>query len=339
MKLLLALESENFPAQRRALRAPGLPVGERLGSPVVPPRALRDAAGGAVLVVDWERGEVLTRLDVPMPSGLAWPEPEGPLWAACQSTAQILALDPQSGQVLTRWSHPAFNDLHRLVPRPGGGLVVTASGTDSVIALDRAGAEVWSWWGNPARDRAHLHADDDIPTLDREIHPISLVAHGPDRALVSSFHHGTIFEVGRDLPPRTRFSGLRQPHGLVRTPTGWLVADTGRGRILRLDEDFQRAELVAESGRWLQDLAPTPEGGVWVVENKDFRGSEARSGGPRLLELDAAGRELARLELSSDWRLAALLPLDEPRAHRLGWPKIKVRARYRRAQTGGTAGG
>lgn len=150
---------------------------------------------------------------------------------------------------------------------------------------------------------------------------------------------GPILEIRRDRPAQVRLEGLQQPHGLVRTPEGWLVADTGRGRILRLDPALQVVGVLAEGFRWLQDLAPTPDGGVWVLENKDFRGSVARTGGPRLLELDAQGRERARLELNPEWRLAALLPLDPARAGRLGPPQLRVRAKRSRAGAGGTAPG
>lgn len=337
MMVLLALEQENFDEQRRALREPGLPLPGRLGSTVVPPRALLDAAGGGLLLVDWARGEVCARLDLPMPSGLAWPDPEGPLWVACQRPNEVWAVEPGNGQVLHRWRHAAFNDLHRMTPRPGGGALVVSSGTDSVIALDTEGREAWSWWGDPRVDRRRWHADLAIPTLARELHPISIAALGPDRALITSFHHGNILEIAGDGTSVERFAGLQQPHGLVRTPDGWLVADTGRGRILRLDPALQAATVLREGGRWLQDLAPTPSGGVLVVENKDFRGSAVRSGGPRLIELSATGRELARLELAPEWRLAALLLLDPPRCERLRWPQARVRGRYRRASPAETA--
>ncbi len=338
MRLLLALECENFPEQRRALRAPGLPRGERLGSPVVPPRALREAAGGALLLVDWDQGAVIGRLDLPTPSGLCWPEPEGPLWAACQGPADLRALDPGSGAELQRWTHPAFCDLHRLVARPGGGLMVASSGTDSVVALDAEGQEAWRYLGDPTLDLGRSHADDETPTLARQVHPTSLAALSPDEALMCSFHLGAILRIGRKIHPQVVFDGLRQPHGLTRGPEGWFVADTGRGRILHLDAGLRVARVLAEGFRWLQDLAARPDGGLWVVENKDFRGAEG-PGGPRLLELGPDGRERARLELSPDWRLGCVLPLDEARAERLGWPLVRVRARHRRAPPGGTAGG
>lgn len=339
MQLLVALESENFPAQRRALRLPGPPPPGRLGSPVVPPRELLAQAGGGLLRVDWPRLEVTGRASAPMPSGLCWPDPGGPIWAACQFPAELRWIDPQTGATLNRVVHGAFNDLHRMVPRPGGGVFLVCSGTDSVLALDEQGAEVWSWWGSPEVDRAAWHPDREIPTLDRRIHPISVAALGPDSLLLTSFHHGSILEIHRDRPAKLRLEGLQQPHGLVPTPDGWLVADTGRGRILRLDPALKGAAVVAEGFRWLQDLAPTPDGGVWVLENRDFRGSVARAGGPRLLELDARGRERARLELSPEWRLAALLPLDPPRAARLSWPSTKVRSKHSRAEPAETGRG
>lgn len=336
MILLVALESENFPAQRRALREAGPAADGRLGSSVVPPRALRQAAGGAILVVDAAAGVVRARADVPTPSGLAWPEVDGPLYVACQEPCEIRAIDPATGRSLGAWTHPAFNDLHRLVARPGGGVVVAASGADAVVALDADGREAWSWWASPDADRARWRAGEEIPTLSRAVHPISVAALGPDRALVTSFHLGTIAEVGGDGRAELRRSGLRQPHGLVRGDEGWWVADTGRGRILRLDEAFSRAELVSEGHRWLQDLAPTPDGGLWVVENKDFRGGLNDSGGPRVLELDARGRLRWRLDLDPDWRLAAVLPLDAARAARLGWPERRIRARYSTSPPAGT---
>lgn len=339
MKLLLALECENFTEQRRALRSAGPPPPGRLGSPVVPPRALREVAGGALLLVDWAEGRVLTRLDLPAPSGFCWPDPEGPLWVACQGIEQIVSVDPGSGAIVSRLNHHAFNDLHRLAARPGGGLVVSCSGTDSVVALAEHGAEIWSWWGNPDLDRGRSHAADEIPTLARRVHPVSVVPLTPDSALVSSFHDGAILEVRGDAPPRVLLDGLRQPHGLVRAPHGWWVADTGRGRILRLSPSLQIVDVVAEGFRWLQDLAPTEEGGVLVVENRDFRGSDEASGGPRLLELDAQGRELARLQLSPDWRLGSLLVLDEARAGRIRWPTVRVRARHHRSPPGETGPG
>ena len=178
----------------------------------------------------------------------------------------------------------------------------------------------------------HNHAREARPTLSRAVHPISIAPTSDGRVLVTSFHAGTVFPVGPDGALAPVYSGLRQPHGLVASPDGWLVADTGRGRILALSRDFSRTRVVASGFRWLQDLLPLPGGGLLALENRDFRNRGAR-GGPRLLELDAAGQVVARMDFEADWRLAAMIPCDPTS---ISWPVSRVRCR-KRTQAPGSA--
>jgi len=51
-------------------------------------------------------------------------------------------------------------------------------------------------------------------------------------------------QIDRSLPPAEQraevlLDRLRFPHGLRKTPSGWLVVNSGGGEIVLLDDDFR----------------------------------------------------------------------------------------------------
>ncbi|MEO0605416.1 MAG: hypothetical protein AAF211_28555 [Myxococcota bacterium] len=120
----------------RLLVSMGLRPGGRVGEPLRPVLTEVDADSGAVRRV--------RPIDVRGPAAFdqeltaAARGPDGRLWQAAHT--EVLRIDPQTLDVVGRWSHPWFHNVHSVTPRPDGGLVVTATSADRLLWLDAAGA-------------------------------------------------------------------------------------------------------------------------------------------------------------------------------------------------------
>lgn len=338
MKALVTVVMENFVEVRAALQAAGRPPPGRIGAPDPVPEALVGQMGGRLLAVDLSRGVVLGERPLPTPSGLCWPDPAGPIWVASMWGDTLLAVDPETGRPLRAVSHPAFNDLHTVVPS-GGGLLVTCSGVDAVVELhpDEGPERAWVGWAPPwptpipSPERADPQADHRgrrYATLARALHLNSALPWG-DGALVSSFHTGELLALGRDDGAVTRLrAGLDHPHALTLAgedgglPSGSLVlCESPRGavRALRAD-DLSDHTTLSPGLRWVQAACPSGRGTLLLLDNPHFGAGRRGAGPPQIVELDpSTGRGTTRLTLPAGWRLFSITPLTDAQTSRIGW--------------------
>ncbi|MEY3211797.1 MAG: hypothetical protein RIT28_2278 [Pseudomonadota bacterium] len=342
MKALLTVVMENFVEVRAALQSAGRPPPGRIGAPDPVPEALVERMGGRLLAVDLSRGVVLGERPLPTPSGLCWPDPAGPIWVASMWGDTLLAVNPETGRPDRAVSHPAFNDLHTVVPSgvpSGGRLLVACSGVDAVVELhpDEAPLGAWVGWAPPwptpipNPDRADPSADHRgrrYATLGRALHINSALPWG-DGVLLSSFHTGELLELGRhDGALTRRRAGLDHPHALTLAgaegglPPGSLVlCESPRGAVRVLHADDLSDHATFSPGlRWVQAACPSGRGTLLLLDNPHFGAGRRGAGPARVLELDpTSGRCATRLELPAGWRLFSLTPLTDAQTSRIGW--------------------
>ena len=64
--------------------------------------------------------------------------------------------------------------------------------------------------------------------------------------------------------------GLARPHGLEKTPQGWLLANTLGKELVLLDFDLKVKERIPYDGGWIQDVTTLSNGNILLndVDNK-----------------------------------------------------------------------
>lgn len=224
----------------------------------------------------------------------------------------------QPGRLVRRISHPYMNDLHGLC-RTRRGLLVASTGTDAVLELDLDGNLLYDWWAadhgyrlSPAgvvreAGRGREHRDQYYHTRMQTTHLNKAVFRDPDERLILIvlFHQGQVIQVDRspaaDGKPLTLVSGLARPHGLTRTPFGWVIANSAAAELITFDDDFHiTGRYAIETGGWLQDVRMLSNG-HFLVNDVDNH---------CVLELAPPHwREVDRLAYHPNWRMAEIVEL------------------------------
>ena len=303
MRVFVSIVVENFSAMRTEIRGHGRPPPGALGSPQPLSEALLAGMGGRVLELDWPTARVVAEHPVPTPAGLA-------LWRD-----EVLVASKFSDHLATLSGHridsPVLNDAHGLHVDEAG-IWVACAGNDSVHRLADDGTPTWSWWANdhgldrdPTGQRVtRATGQARRATLRRAAHPNSVLP-GNEGTLATLFHQGSVVRIGPTGTWSTVLGGLDHPHSIRRTDEGYSLCDSGRGRVLLLDEGFGTTGGF-DGMRWVQDAVVTRDDVIAL--DVHFFGRGVRDPvGNRVVGL----RSGACLELPVDWRPAALLVLDD----------------------------
>lgn len=201
-----------------------------------------------------------------------------------------------------KYSDEWMSYLHSIELSDDGQRVLTAAtGLDTILEIDLASGEVvWEWnaWDNgfnrvkldgsyvsrdpaQARQLEQEHPDaeilliEDPLALPREglatnLTPMNLngVHYGKNgRIIATGFHRPELFVIKRDGSYETYNLGLSHPHSFRPLADGYMVASTGHGQLLLLDDRFKVQTRVdistlpanqqkkAGFGEWLQTVS------------------------------------------------------------------------------------
>lgn len=191
-------------------------------------------------------------------------------------------------------------------------LLVTSSGVDTILEFDLSdGKKTWEWvaWENgfnqgenPVNGEKHFltRSEQEAEALRRENKTVYLVKnpqkeHLPTamraafmntaeygkqgEILATLFHHGWVLRIPRDMDGSgVLIEGLSKPHGGVYFQDGYLVTDTGGGRVVhRSGDNFveylfynlpEKDPLVGDM-EWLQTSRPLGEFIITVDSNRN----------------------------------------------------------------------
>lgn len=302
-------------AQRPRYRLPG--EGE-LG-----PASLADPEdAGCVVMYDWTSKRPVWESSwgnlVYTPSGFCFDRHLMYLNDLEGSAVFAVDLAGQPGRLLRRISHPYMNDIHGLA-RTRRGLLVASSGTDVVLEIGLDGQLIYEWWAadhgyciSPAglrrnQGRGHEHRDRFYHTRMQTTHLNAATFRDEDERLmlVVLFHQGQIIQVDRAADASARpvvlVDGLARPHGLTRTPAGWLVASSAAAELLMFDENFVlTGRHAVDGGGWLQDVTMLSDGHILVNDVDQHC----------VLELAPPGWQVVgRLAYHPNWRMDEITEL------------------------------
>lgn len=249
--------------------------------------------------------------------------------------------------------------LHTIEFSPDGKhILVAATGLDTILEIDLDSSEVvWEWnaWDHGinhvtltdsylSRDRdqakqleedhpnAEVRLIEDPLTLPREglaTHqsPMNMngVHYGRDgQILATGYHRPELFVIDRQGSHERHDLGLTNSHSFRPYGDGYMVADTGSGRLLLLDDGFAVASVVDLSnlpadpekkdgfGEWMQTASPLGDKGL-------FAAVDALRDGVHLI--DVARRRRRFISNPLEWTIQAVIdaPIDaELFEHRMG---------------------
>ena len=240
----------------------------------------------------------------------------------------------------------------------GRHILVAATGLDTILEIDLDSSEVvWEWnaWDHGishvtlsnsylTRDRdqakqleedhpgAEVRLIEDPLTLPREglaTHHSPMNMNGAHygrngQVLATGYHRPELFVINRDGSNDRHDLGLTNPHSFRPYGDGYMVADTGSGRLLLLDQSFAVASNVDLSslpadpekkdgfGEWMQTASPLGTDGLFATV-------DALRDGVHII--DIPGRRRRFISNPPEWTIQALIdaPIDtELFAYRMG---------------------
>ena len=243
--------------------------------------------------------------------------------------------------------------LHTIEFSEDGKRILTAStGLDTILEVDlRSGETVWEWnaWDNGIQrvkmtgdyitrdpqeaeelEKAHPDAEvqliDDPLKLPREGLPTH---HSPmnlngahygknGQVIATGFHRPEVFVIERDGSFEKHDLGLSHPHSLRPLDEGYIVASTGHGQFLLLDEDFAIETRVdisalpanedkkAGFGEWLQTVS------VLDADNGIFSAVDALRDGVHIIDINNKKRRF--ISNPPEWTIQAVINAPIERA-------------------------
>ena len=274
----------------------------------------KENQGGLLCLLD-DSGQMQASIEMSMPAGMALSD-DGVFVASIFGVHKVsydLSAIEQNAISL-----PVFNMLHSL-SRSRSGYLVASTGLDAILEFTPEGQLLWSWWATdhgfeqtPTSETRIIDKDADhrgivYGTLAQTTH-VNSAAELPDgMVLATLFHQGMVIAIDRasgDWQPL--LEGLHHPHSVRVLNQNYItVADTGNGRALLVyikDRKGTIATQLSADTNWLQDCSYDPQHDRWfLVDGKNSR---------VILRMGIAGdKELAQLNLNSEWRLYEVLPL------------------------------
>jgi hypothetical protein len=260
----------------------------------------KNQPGGLFAILDWASGEVVWqrswRPTVIAPIGFCLSDRMlylGDEWGAAVFAVDVFE-DP--GRLLRRISHPYLNDVHG-VYRSRRGLLIASAGTDAIVELDLDGNLLYEWW---AADHGYTETTSGLERVSgrgmehrhKRYHTRYQTTHlnealfrdADERYLLAVLpRQGQIVQIDRHRPAADQSAevlvdGLEFPHGLRRTPSGWMIASTESNEVLLMDDLFRFIDRISYKCRWIHDALMLSSGEI--VINDPTRSVLAAFSGP-----------------------------------------------------------
>ncbi len=249
---------------------------------------------GTFVVYDWDTKEIVWKANwgamLATPSGYTFAD--GSLYMTDVEGANIFQVDVQDepGKLLRRIAHPSLNDLHSIA-RTSRGLLLPCSGNDAIVELDLDGNLLYEWWAaehgftttpsgkERASGRGQEHRDKGYQTRFHATHVNDARFQDDDERYILAlfFHQGALVRIDRTKPDAEQaaeviLDGLARPHGLQKTPQGWLLANTLGKELVMLDDGLKVTERIPYDGGWIQDCRMLSNGHILIndVDNKQI---------------------------------------------------------------------
>ena len=224
--------------------------------------------GGGLSFLDRETDSfrIIREIDLPSPLGMTYSKERKSLFVAGDCTLYEI----QKGEVINKFEHPLFKDLHDVKCTQKGTFIVTSTGIDAVLEIELGrGGEVilmWYWLATdhgytktPSGTTKHIDINKDyrkllIPTPEQTTHVNSCIEIDDETLLATLFHQGTIIKIDRRSGDSViLMSNLKSPHNIRKYDDYFLVSDTRSNRALIMNKDFSIKKVIQNKFSWVQD--------------------------------------------------------------------------------------
>jgi hypothetical protein len=265
--------------------------------------------GGKIVIVDWEKKEIIREKNIKTPAGFdIW---EKKIYLADSST-NISILDLKLN-LKKRISNKYFNDLHSLNRIGNKYLLVASTGIDGILMLDMNGNLCWSWFATEhgynkdpkgrkrVVERNVNHRDKQYPTLKQTTHLNSALYVGKtryfkDTIYCSLFHQGEIIAISKKtLKFKKVLEGLKHPHSIYLINKKIIISDTENKSVIISDKNLNnvKREKLKNVG-WIQD-ATLLENGNLLISDPDNN---------RVFEFDTKLKRVKnQIVFNKEWRI------------------------------------
>jgi hypothetical protein len=289
-----------------------------------PHSPLLEKAYGYLMVIDWDGGRILATKVLPKPFGFTLRD--GVLYVATWGGEDLRGL--RGNDVISRFQHPWFNELHSVDATPDGFLV-TSSGTDLIAELDMQGRMVWSCFlfehgcsrseyrlaesFKRSENYNHRHVPSNLA-----LHVNSAILVDPDTVLATVFRSNELIRIDRRTGGiEAVLHDLRRPHSIRRRALGgYLLSNTEAEEAILLDSELRCEGTIPVPMQWIQDTTIIGDrvlavGGPRMPSGLTDSELELNAGKPAsILELTLGGNLVRRLDLAPEHRLYMVEPID-----------------------------
>lgn len=286
---------------------------------------LLEKAHGFIMVIDWDGERILAAKKLPKPLGFTLRDRV--LYVVTWGGEDVRAL--QGNEVIRRFQHPWFNELHSIDATPDGFLV-TSSGTDLIAELDMQGRIVWEYFlfehGYGRSEyrlaesfrRSENYNRRHVPS-NLGLHVNSAILVDRDTVLATVFRSNELVRINRRTSEiEVVLRGLRRPHSLRRRPHGgYLLSNTEAEEAILLDSELRREGVIPVPMPWIQDTVVIGDrviaaGGPRMPSGPMQSELEMNVGKPTgILELTLDGTLVRRLDLGPENRLYMVEPVEQ----------------------------
>jgi len=241
--------------------------------------------GGEVVLLDPDNmnGYILGSLKIRTPMGLYYEKNCKTLFTGSDHWVYGLA----KGRITKTLSNQYFNCIHGLVKSFDKKLWVVCTGIDAVIKIDinYPDKTLVSWFatdnGYSVSANGKLRYVDknknhqginDYSTPEHTTHINSVLEYKRDKLLATLFHQGELIEINvKTGKTKTILKGLKEPHNIRKASFGYIISNTNRQRIIKLNRNLKPIGEIKGSFNWIQDAIELKDKNIAVADANNGR--------------------------------------------------------------------
>lgn len=262
--------------------------------------------GGAICLIDPDNLNkgFLAEIKSPIAMGMSYSKKMEKLFVSRNKWINVV----KGGEIIQTVGNNLFNDTHSLSETLQGDLLVVSTGIDGLLVFNQSDFSRSKWDWLATENGYTLTPEGNIREIDRSknyqlistttpthtTHINSALNHEPGKILATLFHQGQIVEIDMDTKKtQVLVEGLKGPHSIRRTDSGYLVSDTINNLVRLYDSDFKLEKTFNGDYNWVIDTIQLRGGGFLVADSNN----------DRIVKIDEGGKELNTFKTSLENRM------------------------------------
>lgn len=189
------------------------------------------------------------------------------------------------GKIKGKIKNNLFNDLHSMDRYRDQLLLISSTGTDSLIEYDlRTGKKTWDWLASengfdysPTGEKVLIDREKNYngcptSTPKHSTHINGAIYFSKKKILATLFHQGQLILIDKKTKRhKVVLSGLKCPHHIRKTHSGYVISDTRNDQVLIMDKKFKVKKSIKNGFNWLQDSIELRNGSLLVIDSNNYR--------------------------------------------------------------------